>query len=201
MPPANHGTPASPASAYRTSAVRPRLAPSVVPTSSAAKVWPVTGTGEPGTGTEIWAARPVSAAPPSTSATSRTRDAGRRSARTSRGRAMTAAVLMGTPGSGQSGDTVTLTQRPRIDHRQRSTKGGTGASWAPHKGCGLHRSGRDAGHGEGVTWPSPSRPSVAVWAAVARFASFADMVAQSRNFSSRRHVDLRRVCASACHLP
>lgn len=69
----NHGMPAIPARAYSASESSPRLAPSEAPTRSAAKVWPVTGTGEPGTGTAIWAAMPVSAAPPSTSAASRTR--------------------------------------------------------------------------------------------------------------------------------
>ena len=54
-----------PTSAYTARERKPRRAPSAVPTRSAAKVWPVTGTGEPGTGTAIWAAMPVSAAPPS----------------------------------------------------------------------------------------------------------------------------------------
>ncbi|CAM5440009.1 hypothetical protein SALBM217S_07172 [Streptomyces griseoloalbus] len=76
LPSANHGTPAMPTSAYTAREAKPRRAPRVVPTSSAAKVWPVTGTGEPGTGTAIWAARPVSAAPPSTRAASRTRGGG-----------------------------------------------------------------------------------------------------------------------------
>ncbi|WP_405961912.1 MULTISPECIES: putative leader peptide [unclassified Streptomyces] len=56
---------------------------------------------------------------------------------------------------------------------------------------GFHQSGRWGGQ-------VPSRPSVAVWAAVGRFASFERMVAQARYFSSRRHVDLRRVGTAIC---
>ncbi|GKQ34525.1 hypothetical protein ALMP_10740 [Streptomyces sp. A012304] len=53
----------------------------------------------------------------------------------------------------------------------------------------------------GGVWTGVSRPSVAVWAAVGGFARFGRMVAQARNFSSRRHVDLRRVGAAACRRP
>lgn len=66
----NHGMPAMPTSAYTARERKPRRAPSAVPTRSAAKVCPVTGTGEPGTGTAICAAMPVSAAPPTTRAVS-----------------------------------------------------------------------------------------------------------------------------------
>nr|WSY54931.1 hypothetical protein OG999_35545 [Streptomyces sp. NBC_00886] len=47
----------------------------------------------------------------------------------------------------------------------------------------------------------PSRTSVTTWAAVDRFANFEHMVAQARNFASRRYVDLRRQAAATCYRP
>src|SRR5690606_9571007 len=147
VPSANHGTPAMPARAYRARERTPRRAPRAVPTSSAAKVWPVTGTGEPGVGAAICAARPVRAAPPRTRVALRTREAGSRSARTSPGRAVVAAaVLIGTPrGEGSWGHRDAI-PAARADHRQRSTKAGPRGWWAPDKVGGSHLAGGDAGH-------------------------------------------------------
>ena len=46
--------------------MKPRRAPYVVPIKSAARVWPVTGTGEPGTGMAIWARAAINPTPPTT---------------------------------------------------------------------------------------------------------------------------------------
>ncbi len=66
---ANHGMPAMPTRAYSARERKPRRAPSAVPMRSAAKVWPVTGTGEPGTDGDLgrYAGQ---AAPPRTRAAS-----------------------------------------------------------------------------------------------------------------------------------
>ena len=50
MPCWNHGTPTAPTSRYTSIDAAPRDMPSDAPTSSAANVWPVIGTGLPGTG-------------------------------------------------------------------------------------------------------------------------------------------------------
>src|SRR6478735_3287419 len=57
---------------YSSMLMKLRPTPRDPPTSITAKVWPVIGTGEPGTGIEIWAETAVRATAATTSPTSRT---------------------------------------------------------------------------------------------------------------------------------
>ncbi len=59
----NTGRPATPAAMYKERVARPRFAPYAVPSNRTAKVCPVNGTGEPGSGKEIWAMSEIKATP------------------------------------------------------------------------------------------------------------------------------------------
>ena len=61
---AKRGAPAIAARRYVANVASAKRAPYVVPTSKTASVWPVTGTGEPGTGIAICAIPPINAVPP-----------------------------------------------------------------------------------------------------------------------------------------
>src|SRR4028118_2148048 len=123
---------------YTACTATPRTGPRLAAVSTTARVCPVTGTGEPGTGTETWASRAVNSTPIATRTTFRARTAGTRSARTNGrvGNAGTEAVAKDPPGGRRHRPGAAGTRRVCPTGRRRPTGGhgrrgggGQGSSW------------------------------------------------------------------------
>src|SRR3954468_3284822 len=107
----------SPATTYRSWESIPRCEPSAAPAITTASVCPVIGTGDAPVWIATWAPSAVSAAPASTSATSRTRSPGMTSPSTDpRGAGSARWVMSGLLGLGERGDHLAREQTRRA-HR------------------------------------------------------------------------------------